>query len=393
MLVSSISYSPFLGRLAIGKITSGHLKINQDVVVAKDDQILASSRITKLYRFNANQQVEEKSAGTGDICAVAGIPNIRVGETITDPINPIPLPSTPVDPPTLSINFLPNDSPFAGKEGEYVTSRHLKDRLTRELLSDVALQVEDLTSEPGFIVSGRGELHLSILIEKMRREGYEFQVSKPKVIFKEANGEKLEPYEDLTVDVSEIYMGSVIEALGMRKGQLLDFSQNADLSRLKYRIPTRGLLGYYSQFMTDTKGMGTMSYVFAEYGPYAGEISHRKTGVLIAKEACTTIAFALFNLQDRGVLFMGPGVSVYEGQIIGENARNEDMVVNPAKGKKLTNMRSSGSDDAVTLIPHHQMSLEQCISYIDDDELVELTPKSIRLRKKYRNIHERKKAG
>ena len=393
MLVSSISYSPFLGRLAIGKITSGHLKINQDVVVAKDDQILAASRITKLYRFHANQQVEEKSAGTGDICAVAGIPNIRVGETITDPINPIPLPSTPVDPPTLSMNFLPNDSPFAGKEGEFVTSRHLKDRLTRELLSDVALQVEDLTSEPGFIVSGRGELHLSILIEKMRREGYEFQVSKPKVIFKEVDGEKLEPYEDLTVDVSESYMGTVIEALGMRKGQLLDISQNADMSRLKYRIPTRGLLGYYAQFMTDTKGMGTMSYVFAEYGPYAGEIAHRKNGVLIAKEACTTIAFALFNLQDRGALFMGPGIAVYEGQIIGENARNEDMIVNPAKGKKLTNMRASGSDDAVILVPYRQMSLEQCVSYIDDDELVELTPKSIRLRKKYRNVHERKRAG
>ena len=291
------------------------------------------------------------------------------------------------------MNFLPNDSPFAGKEGEFVTSRHLKDRLTRELLSDVALQVEDLTSEPGFIVSGRGELHLSILIEKMRREGYEFQVSKPKVIFKEVDGEKLEPYEDLTVDVSESYMGTVIEALGMRKGQLLDISQNADMSRLKYRIPTRGLLGYYAQFMTDTKGMGTMSYVFAEYGPYAGEIAHRKNGVLIAKEACTTIAFALFNLQDRGALFMGPGIAVYEGQIIGENARNEDMIVNPAKGKKLTNMRASGSDDAVILVPYRQMSLEQCVSYIDDDELVELTPKSIRLRKKYRNVHERKRAG
>ncbi|MFH1429145.1 MAG: translational GTPase TypA [Candidatus Margulisiibacteriota bacterium] len=393
LLVSSLNYSPFLGRLAIGKITSGKVKINQDIVVALGDDILSASRITKLYQFKANRQVEIKHAGTGDIIAVAGISDIRVGETITDPANPMPLPAIPVDPPTISMNFLPNDSPFAGKEGEFVTSRHLKDRLYRELLSDVALEVEDLQTEAGYKVSGRGELHLSILIEKMRREGYEFQVSRAKVIYHEKDGKRLEPYEDLTIDVNEKYMGKVIETLGSRKGQLLEINQNGDMSRLKYRIPTRGLLGYYSQFMTDTKGMGVMSYVFDAYGPYAGDIKHRQNGVIISKEKCSTIAYALYNLQDRGELFMGPGQNVYEGQIIGEHSRTGDLVVNPAKGKKLTNMRASGSDDAVLLIPHRIMSLEQCVSYINDNELVELTPKSIRLRKTLLTENERKQAG
>ncbi len=391
LLVSSISYSQFLGRLAIGKLTSGRVKVNQDIVVAKDDKVISSAKITKIYRFNANQQVEIPSAVTGEVVAVAGMEDIRVGETITDPLNPITLFSKPVDPPTISMKFLPNDSPFAGREGTYVTSRHIKERLYRELLSDVALQVEDLTDEVGYKVSGRGELHLSILIEKMRREGYEFQVSKTNVIYKELNGQKLEPYEDLTVDVSEECMGRVIESLGSRKGQLLEINQENDLSRLIYRIPTRGLLGYYSQFMTETKGLGTMSYVFAEYGAYTGEFKSRNNGVLITKETCTTVAFALFNLQDRGTLFMGPGIDIYAGQIIGESSREGDMVVNPAKGKKLTNMRASGSDEAVTLTPHRQLSLEQYISYIGDDELVEITPKSIRLRKLYLDEIERKK--
>lgn len=391
ILVSSITYSQFLGRLAIGKITSGRVKINQDVVVAKDSAIISSAKVTKIYKFNANQRVEAATAVTGEIIAIAGMEDIRVGETITDPLNPITLFSKPVDPPTISMKFLPNDSPFAGKEGTYVTSRHIKERLYRELLSDVALQVVDLTDEVGYEVSGRGELHLSILIEKMRREGYEFQVSKTRVIYKEVNGQKHEPYEDLTVDVSEECMGKVIESLGARKGQLLEINQENDLSRLTYRIPTRGLLGYYSQFMTETKGLGTMSYVFAEYASYAGDIKSRKNGVLISKETCTTVAFALFNLQDRGILFMGPGINIYAGQIIGENSRDCDMVVNPAKGKKLTNMRASGSDEAVTLTPHRQLSLEQYISYIGDDELVEITPKSIRLRKLYLDEIERKK--
>jgi len=392
VLVSSISYSSFLGRLAIGKITSGALKTNQEVVVATDQKTSAIFRISKLYHFRANEQLETDKAITGDIIAIAGLSNVRVGETITDPIKPLPLPSIPMDPPTLSMNFIPNNSPFAGKEGEFVTSRHIKERLSRELLSDVALQVEDLPSETGFKVSGRGELHLSILIEKMRREGYEFQVSKPAVIFKEIKGKKLEPYEDLSIDVTEEHMGKVIENLGQRKGQLIEISQNNDTSRLKYRIPTRGLLGYHSKFMTDTKGLGVMNTVFADYGPYAGEFKHRKNGVLIAKEICTTIAYALYNLQERSTLFLGPGEKVYEGQIIGENSREEDMVVNPAKGKKLTNMRASGSDDSVLLTPPRIMSLEQCLTYINDDELVELTPKSIRLRKKILAENDRKRA-
>ena len=391
ILVSSISYSPFLGRLAIGKITAGTLETNQEVVVAIDDSVSTRCRVSKIYHFRANEQVEADYAITGDIIAVAGLADVKVGETITDPVNPCPIPSSPVDPPTLSMNFIPNNSPFAGLEGEFVTSRHIKDRLDRELLSDVALQVDDIADETGFKVSGRGELHLSILIEKMRREGFEFQVSKPEVIYKTIQGKKMEPYEDLTIDVDEEHMGKVIENLGQRKGQLQEIAQYNDISRLTYRIPTRGLLGYHSQFMTDTKGLGIMSTVFAEYGPYAGEFKHRKNGVLLAKENCTTIAFALFNLQDRSVLFMGPGVKVYEGQIVGENSREEDMVVNPAKGKKLTNMRASGSDDSVILTPPTIMSLEQCLTYINDDELVELTPKSIRLRKKLLTENDRRR--
>ncbi|MFA5929085.1 MAG: translational GTPase TypA [Candidatus Margulisiibacteriota bacterium] len=392
LLVSSLHYNTFQGRLAIGKITSGTIKVGQQVVVAHDQEILSSARILKLFQFTSNQQIETDFAGTGDIVAVAGLPDIRVGQTITDPQNPVPLPSIPIDPPTISMNFLPNDSPFAGKEGDYVTSRHLKDRLNRELLTDVALHVEDLQDSAGFKVSGRGELHLSILIEKMRREGYEFMVSKAAVIMKENDGKTEEPYEQLAIDVDEEHMGRVIEALGMRKGQLMEISQYNEIARLKYKIPTRGLLGYHSQFMTDSKGMGIMNSVFDSYGPYCGEIKHRKNGVLISMEQCTTIAFALFNLQDRGDLFMGPGETVYEGQIIGEHSRDNDLVVNPGKGKKLTNMRASGSDDAVTLTPPRLMSLEQYITYINDDELVELTPKSIRLRKVLLTENARRRA-
>lgn len=391
ILVSSLTYSSFLGRIAVGKVTSGNLKINQDVVIAKHDGTFVPSRITKLYKFNANQQVEAHSAHVGDIIALAGLTDIRVGETITDPTNPLPLAYKPVDPPTISMNLIPNDSPFAGKEGTYVTSRHLRDRLIQETLADVALQVEELSDAVGFKVSGRGELHLSILVEKMRREGYEFQVSKATVIYKEENGQKLEPYEELTVDVAEEFMGRVIESLGSRKGQLIEINQDGDLTRIKYIVPTRGLLGYHDQFMTETKGLGTMNYVFDKYGPYAGDLKTRKNGVMIAKDTCVTVAFALFNIQERGELFLGPGVDVYAGQIIGECSREGDMVVNPAKGKKLTNMRASGTDEAVNLVPPRLMSLEQYISYINDDELVEITPKSIRIRKLYLDENERKK--
>jgi GTP-binding protein len=391
MLVSSLSYSTFLGRLGIGKVTSGTFTVNQNVIITKGDLPSISSRITKLYNFDSNQMVEIQTASVGDIIAVAGMEEITVGETITDPTNPLPLPMPTVDPPTISMNFVPNDSPFAGRDGKFVTSRHIKERLQKEILSDVALLVEELTDTPGFKVSGRGELHLSILIEKMRREGYEFQVTRPTVIFKIEEGKKLEPYEELTIDVSEENMGKVIENLGTRKGQMQSMDQDGDMMRLIYTIPTRGLLGFKSEFMTETKGMGTMNYVFLEFGPFAGDMRNRKNGAIIVKENCTTNAYALSNIQDRALLFMGAGEDVYEGQVIGENSRGDDMVINPGKGKKLTNVRASGTDDAIMLTPPLLMSLEQCIAHINDDELVEVTPKAIRLRKLYLTETDRKR--
>jgi GTP-binding protein len=392
MLVSSLSYSTFLGRLAIGKITSGEFHIDKEVVVATPGAAVRPARITKIYRFKGTEKVETEQAGVGEIVAVAGMESITIGETLTDPITPVPLEGIKVDPPTVSMNFVPNDSPFYGKEGKFVTSRHVRERLLRETLSDVALLVEEIGGAQGYKVSGRGELHLSILIEKMRREGYEFQVTRPQVIFKEENGRKLEPYEELIVDVDENYMGRVIENLGGRKAIMLEMHQANGMARLKYKIPTRGLLGFRSEFLTETRGMGVMNYVFLAFDDYAGEIKNRTKGVLVAMEECTTVAYALFNLQDRGKLFLGPGEKVYGGQIIGENAREVDLVVNPAKGKKLTNMRASGSDDAVLLTPHVEMTLEDCIAYINDDELVEITPKSIRLRKMILGGLERKRA-
>ena len=391
MLVSSLSYSTFLGRLGIGKVTSGTFTVNQNVIITKGDLPSISSRITKLYNFDSNQMVEIQTASVGNIIAVAGMEEITVGETITDPTNPLPLPMPTVDPPTISMNFVPNDSPFAGRDGKFVTSRHIKERLQKEILSDVALLVEELTDTPGFKVSGRGELHLSILIEKMRREGYEFQVTRPTVIFKIEDGKKLEPYEELTIDVSEENMGKVIENLGNRKGQMQSMDQDGDMMRLIYTIPTRGLLGFKSEFMTETKGMGTMNYVFLEFGPFAGDMRNRKNGAIIVKENCTTNAYALSNIQDRALLFMGAGEDVYEGQVIGENSRGDDMVINPGKGKKLTNVRASGTDDAIMLTPPLLMSLEQCIAHINDDELVEVTPKAIRLRKLYLTETDRKR--
>jgi GTP-binding protein len=313
---------------------------------------------------------------------------VTVGVTFTDPDDPRPLPLIVIDPPTISMDFIPNDSPFAGREGKYVTSRHLKARLDRETLVDVALRVEVLQEGVGFKVSGRGELHLSILIEKMRREGYELQVTRPQVIMRTENGQTVEPYERLTVDVDEAVQGPVIERLGKLKGQLEEMSQSHGMTRMVFSIPTRGLLGYRPQFMTDTKGMGTMSYVFDGYDSYAGEITNRVNGVLVVKEACTSVAYALFNLQDRGSLFIWPGAPLYPGQVIGEHCRTGDLVVNPAKGKKLTNVRASGTDDAVILTPPTLMSLEDCLSFINDDELVEVTPESIRLRKGNQKKHK-----
>lgn len=382
MQVGTIEYSPYLGRLGIGKVVNGTMSINQPIVVARRDGSIKPVRISKIFRFESSEKVAVDLAGVGEIVAIAGMEDVTVGVTFTDPDDPRPLPLITIDPPTISMNFIPNDSPFAGKEGKFVTSRHIEERLQRETLADVALQYEVLTDAVGFKVSGRGELHLSILIEKMRREGYEFQVTRPEVIMREVDGQLLEPFERLTVDVDELYQGPVIEKLGKLKGQMEEMNTAHGMARMVFKIPTRGLLGYRSQFMTDTKGMGLMNYVFSEYGPYAGDIINRVNGVLLVKEPCTAVAYALFNLQDRGKLFIHPGAPLYPGQIIGEHCRAADLVVNPAKGKKLTNMRASGSDEAVILTPPVMMTLEDCIAYINDDELVEVTPESIRLRKK-----------
>ena len=288
----------------------------------------------------------------------------------------------PVDPPTLSMNFLPNNSPFAGREGQFVTSTHLAERLKRETLSDVALHVTDLPDGSGYKVAGRGELHISILVERMRREGYEFQVSSPHVITRYEDGKLLEPFEDVTIDVPEATMGTVIEKLGARKGQMREMVHGETMVRLRYSIPTRGLLGFKSEFMSDTKGMGVLSYVYEGYAPHVGEMRNRKNGVLVSMATCTTVAYALFNLQNRGRLFLGPGIKVYEGQIVGEHCRDNDLKVNPAKGKQLTNVRAAGSDENVILTTPVNLSLEDCIAYINDDELVEVTPENIRLRKR-----------
>ncbi|NOX79976.1 MAG: translational GTPase TypA [Deltaproteobacteria bacterium] len=380
--INTVDYSPYLGRLGIGKLLNGKISLNNNVAVARRDGSIKPVRIAKIFCFGGDRKVPVESASAGDIVAVAGMDDVAVGVTFIDPDDPRPLPLIEIDPPTISMNFIPNDSPFAGQDGKYVTSRHLEDRLNHEIITDVALQVEPLTDAVGFRVSGRGELHLSILIEKMRRENYEFQVTRPQVIMRERDGKTIEPYEELTVDVDEQFQGVVIEKLGKLKGILLDLQLENRMARLKFKVPTRGLLGYRSEFLTDTRGMGVMNYVFAEWGPYAGEIQHRQNGVMIVKETCTTVAYALFNLQERGKLFLGPGVPVYQGQIIGDHCRPADLVVNPAKGKKLTNMRASGSDEAVILTPSLDMSLEDCIAYINDDELMEVTPSAIRLRKK-----------
>jgi GTP-binding protein len=383
--VNTIDYSPYLGKLGIGKVVNGSVNINQNIAVAKRDGSLASARITKIFRFERDRKVPIETASAGEIVAVAGMDDITVGVTFTEPDDPRPLPLIQIDPPTVAMHFIPNDSPFAGQESQFVTCSHLEERLFRETLADVALSVESLGAGAGFKVSGRGELHLSILIEKMRREGYEFQVTRPQVIIKEKDGQLQEPYEELTIDVDEQYLGCVIEKLGLLKGRLLEMSRRNEMIRLIYKVPTRGLIGFRREFLTDTKGMGVMNYVFSGYGPFAGEISNRISGALVVKEACTTVAFALFNLQERGRLFLGPGVRVYGGQIIGEHCRAGDLVVNPAKGKKLTNLRAAGSDENVILTPPQHLSLEDCIAFINDDELVEVTPAAIRLRERNRS--------
>ena len=383
MLVSTLDYSPYLGRLSIGKITNGSMNINKEIAVVMRDGEVKPARISKIFRFESNQKVVVEQACCGDIVATAGMDEVTVGCTYTDPDDPRPLPPMEIDPPTIAMSFVPNDSPFAGREGQFVTTRHIAERLYRETMSDTALQVSPLLDGMGYRVAGRGELHLSILIEKMRREGYEFQVTRPQVIYKEGpTGARLEPYEELTIDVDEAFVGPVMEKLGQRKGRVQIMDTGNGMARLVYTIPTRGLLGYRSEFLTDTRGLGVMNYVFSGYEPYAGDIRFRIRGAMVSMMQSQSVAYALFNLQDRGRLFIGPGVNIYTGQIIGEHCREGDLVVNPAKGKKLTNMRASGSDENVVLTPPVNMSLEDCISYINEDELVEITPQTIRLRKK-----------
>lgn len=391
-LVSSLDYDEYIGRIAIGRVERGTIKKDQQVVICRKNNINQQVKISSLQNFQGLKRVDTDSATIGEIIAVSGIPDITIGDTICDKDYPEAIPFVDIDKPTISMYFLVNNSPFAGKEGTYVTSRHLRNRLFREVETNVSLRVEETDSTDSFKVSGRGELHLSILIETIRREGYEFQVSKPEVITIERNGEIYEPIEDLVIDVPEEYLGSVMEKLGQRKAEMINMHSPAQgYVRLDYKIPARSLIGYRSEFLTDTRGNGIMNHVFHGYEPYKGEIKNRNRGVLVAWEAGESVTYGLFNAQDRGSLFIGPGVAVYEGMIVGECSRNEDIVINVCKKKHATNMRASGSDEALKLVPHINMSLEQNLEFIDDDELVEITPTSIRLRKKILNTDQRAK--
>ena len=395
MLVSTIDYSNYLGRLAIGRVERGTVHVGDTVVLLPVDHEKkgAPGKVTKLYGFEGLERKEIESAAAGEIVALAGLEGVEIGLTITDPEHPERLEGIAVEEPTISVDFLVNNSPFAGRDGKYVTSRQIKERLERELERNVALRVEETDATDTWTVSGRGELHLSILMETMRREGYEFQVSRPRVITHTGpKGERLEPYEELAIDVPEEYMGTVIEKLGPRKASMIEMKNpGMGLVRIVYKIPARGLFGYRSEFMTDTRGTGIMHHRFLEYGPWAGNLQGRLRGVLISMEAGTIIAFALGNLQDRSTLFVAPGDDVYEGMIVGENSRPGDMDVNPTKEKKLTNMRSKSADDAIVLEPPRLLTLEGALEYIEDDELIEITPAAIRLRKRLLGVSERKR--
>ena len=383
MLVSSIDYDNYVGRIAIGRVESGSISQGQNVAVCRKTGDIQQTKIGKLYTYQGLKRFEIEKAEAGDIIAVMGIPDINIGETIADSAHPEAIPFVDIDEPTLNMTFSVNNGPFAGREGQFVTSRHLKDRLMKELESNVSLRVEETDSTDSFKVSGRGELHLSVLIETMRREGFEFMVSRPNVIYKEIDGVKCEPMEELVIDVPDEFTGNVIEKLGRRKAEMINMIVgDQGYTRLEFKIPSRGLIGYRNEFMTDTKGNGIMNHVFDGYEPYKGEISARTKGSLIAFETGKSVTYGLFNAQERGTLFIGPGVDVYQGMIIGENPRPEDMEVNVCKEKHLTNTRASGSDDALRLVPPRIFSLEQAIEYIGEDELVEVTPKNIRLRKK-----------
>ena len=391
LLVSNIDYNKFIGRTATGKIVNGKVRAGETVAHIDRNGIVKNGRISKLLGYQGLQQIEIDEAFAGDIITIAGFEELGIGETLASSEAPAALPYVAIDEPTLSMNFIVNNSPFAGTEGKWVTSRNIRDRLTKELRTNVALKVEDTENTDTFKVSGRGELHLSILIENMRREGFELAVSKPQVIFREINGVRCEPMEFLTIDVPEEYQGTVIEKLGTRKAEMASMTAMNGVNRLEFVIPARGLIGYRTEFMTDTRGTGVLNHVFYEYAPYKGEIEGRKNGVLIAMDSGETVAYALFNLQDRGTLFVGPGVKFYDGMIIGQHAKENDLVVNCNRGKKLTNVRSSGTDEAVRIITPRAMSLEQALEFINEDELVEVTPKSVRMRKRYLDANERKK--
>ena len=391
MLVTTLDSSEYVGKIAIGKIHRGTVKKNQNVALVRQDGTKSNYRITAVFGYNGLKREEVEEAGLGDIIAVSGVLDANIGETIADAQNPEALPFVKIDEPTLSMNFMVNDSPFAGKEGEFVTSRHLRDRLMKELETNVSLRVKEITPDC-FEVSGRGELHLSVLIETMRREGFELQVSKPSVIFKEENGKKVEPIEHLTIDVPEEFMGAVMEKMGPRKGEMVNMTSAVNgYTRLEFSIPARGLIGFRNEFMTDTKGNGIMNHVFEGYAPYKGEIESRSRGSIVSFEQGDAIAYGLFNAQERGRLFITPGTPVYQGMVVGECSRADDLDINVCKGKKLTNTRASGSDDAVKLVPITPMTLEQSIEFIGNDELVEVTPESIRIRKRYLDAAERKR--
>ena len=390
MLVSSIDYDNYVGRIAIGRLERGSIKQGQPVAVCRKDGKIQNLKVGKIYTYTGLKRTEIEEAYAGDVIAVVGIPDINIGETIADINSPEAIPFVDIDEPTLTMTFSVNNGPFAGREGEFVTSRHLRDRLLRELESNVSLRVEETESPDSFKVSGRGELHLSVLIETMRREGFELMVSRPSVIFKEIDGVKCEPIEELVIDVPDEFTGNVIEKLGVRKAEMTNMIVGEQgYTRLEFKIPARGLIGYRSEFLTDTKGNGVMNHVFSGYEPYKGEMQARSKGSLIAFEDGKSITYGLYNAQERGVLFIEPGVDVYQGMIVGENARSEDIEVNVCKTKHLTNTRASGSDDALRLVPPRVFSLEQAIEYIGEDELVEVTPKNIRLRKKILNPTER----
>ena len=397
VLISTIDYNEYVGRIGVGKVDNGTIRVNQDVVICNHhnpDKII-KTKVSKLYEFDGLNKVEVKEAGIGSIVAISGISELHIGDTICSPENVVPIPFQKISEPTIAMQFMVNDSPLAGQEGKFVTSRHLRDRLFRELNTDVSLRVEETDSPDRFKVSGRGELHLSVLIENMRREGFEFAVSKAEVLYHtDENGKKLEPMELAYIDVPNEFAGAVIEKLGQRKGELRNMGSisGGTYTRLEFSIPARGLIGYRGEFMTDTKGNGILNTVFDDYGPYKGDIQYRKLGSLIAFEAGEAITYGLYNAQERGTLFIGPGEKVYSGMVIGQTGRSEDIEINVCKKKQLTNTRSSSADEALRLTPPKILSLEQALDFIDTDELLEVTPTNLRIRKKILDPTMRKRA-